>query len=263
MKNVHALFVGLALAPLAQAADPEAGRAKVAAVCAACHGATGVSVSDAIPNLGAQRARYIEAQLKALKEGTRKNPLMNAIAAQLSAEDIANVAAFFAAQPGAAAGARSAFLPNLAKSRVNFPEGYQASFTKYHTINFPATRQVRHYFANPAAIQAAKQGKPLPDGAILLVEVYAARLDADKQPVTGADGFYETEKLLFYTAMARGAGWGSEIPEMLRNGDWNYALFSLDKQPLPGVNQAECLACHKPLNKESYVFTLKPLAAAK
>ena len=87
MKRVIGLSVVLAAsaaAPVARAADVEAGRAKVATVCAACHGAAGVSVSDAIPNLAAQRAGYLEAQLKALKEGTRKNPIMNAIAAQLS-----------------------------------------------------------------------------------------------------------------------------------------------------------------------------------
>ena len=59
------------------------------------------------------------------------------------------------------------------------------------------------------------------------------------------------------TAMARGAGWGKDIPEMLRNEDWNYAVFTTDKQHRPGVNQAECLACHKPLDKVSYTFTLK------
>src|SRR5213592_3247544 len=95
-------------APLADAADLEAGRAKVATVCAACHGANGVSVSDTIPNLAAQRAGYIEAQLKAFKEGTRRaagptspTATMAAIATQLSTDDMANVAAFFAAQPGA------------------------------------------------------------------------------------------------------------------------------------------------------------------
>lgn len=30
-----------------------------------------------------------------------------------------------------------------------------------------------------------------------------------------------------------------------------------------GVNQAECLACHKPLDKTSFTFTLKELAAGK
>jgi cytochrome c553 len=258
-----AAAVLIAAPPLAHAADIEAGKAKVAAVCAACHGASGVSVSDTVPNLAAQRAGYLEAQLKALKEGTRKNPIMNAIAAQLSPEDMANVAAYFAALPGAEKGARSAFLPNLAKSHVSFPEGYKTSFTKYHTINFPATRQVRYYFANKAAVQAAKDGKPLPQGAVLLAEVYSAKLDADKKPLMGADGFFVPEKLLLYTAMATGAGWGKDIPDMLRNGDWNYAIFTTDRQQRPGVNQAECLACHKPLDDKSYVFTLKELAAAK
>jgi cytochrome c553 len=263
MKKLLALSAVVIFSPFAQSADVTAGKARAAAVCAACHGVEGVSVSDAIPNLAAQRPAYLEGQLKAFKEGNRKNPLMNAIAAQLSADDIANVAAHFSAQPGAAAGAKSALLPNVARSHVAFPEGYRDSFTQYHTINFPATRQVRYYFANRAAVQAAKEGRSLPDGSVLFAEVHAARLDADKKPVTGADGFYVADKLLFYTAMARGAGWGAEIPEMLRNENWNYAVFTLDKKPRPGVNQAECLACHKPLDKVSYTFTLKELSQAK
>src|SRR5450759_3288866 len=153
MKKVLGLSVVLAVAPFAQAADIEAGKAKAATVCAACHGANGVSVNDAIPNLAAQRAGYLEAQLKVFKDGTRKqqNPtsptaIMNAIATQLGAEDIANVAAYFASQPGAATGVKSTFLPNLAKTGVTFPEGYKESFTKYLTISFPATRQVRYYY---------------------------------------------------------------------------------------------------------------------
>jgi cytochrome c553 len=263
VRKVLGISLALAVAPVAHAADVEAGKAKVATVCAACHGASGVSVSDSIPNLAAQRAAYLETQLKALKDGSRKNPIMNAIAAQLSPDEIANVAAYFASLPGPATGAKSTFLPNVAKTNVTFPEGYQATFTKYHTINFPATKQVRYYFANKPAAQAAKDGKPLPDGSVLFAEVWAAKLDADGKPVTGADGFFVADKLVGYTAMARNAGWGKDIPDMLRNSDWNYALFTVDKQPRPGVNQAECLACHKPLDKVSYTFTLKQLSEAK
>ena len=256
--------IAVALAvPLAHAADVDAGRAKVTAVCGACHGVTGVSVSEAIPNLAAQRAGYIEAQLKALKDGTRKAPIMNAIATQLSPDEIANVAAYFAALPGAGPAAKSEQWANVAKTGVTFPENYQATFTKYHTINFPATKQVRYYFANPAAVKAAKASKPLPDGSYLFAEVYSAKLDDNKNPVTGTDGFYVADKLLFYTAMARDAGWGKDIPDMLRNEDWNYAVFTTAKQHRPGVNQAECFACHKPLDKVSFTFTLKEIAAAK
>jgi cytochrome c553 len=262
MKKVLGLAAALAFAPLTQAADIDAGKAKVAAVCSACHGANGISVSDAIPNLAAQRAGYLEAQLKALKDGSRKNQVMNAIAAQLSPDDMANVSAFFAAQPGGAASAKSSLLPNLAKTNVTFPEGYRESFTKYHTINFPATRQVRYYYANKTALQAAKDGKPVPDGAVLFVEVHSAKIEAGK-PALGSDGFFVPEKLLFYTAMQSGAGWGKDIPDMLSNGNWNYAVFTTDRQHRPGVNQAECLACHKPLDNTSYLFTLKQLAGSR
>ena len=262
MKRMLALAIAFAGPSLAHAADIETGKARAATVCAACHGANGVSVSDSIPNLAAQREGYLAAQLRALKDGTRKSPVMNAIAAQLSADDIANVAAFFASQPGAPAGARSAFLPNLAATRVTFPQGYRDTFVRYHTINFPATRQVRHFFANRAALQAAKAGQALPDGSVLFAEVYSAKLDAEGKPVVGADGFFVADKLLFYTAMAREAGWGADVPEMLRNENWNYAAFSAEKQPR-SINQAECLACHKPLDKSSYAFTLKELAQAK
>ena len=186
---------------------------------------------------------------------------MNAIASQLSAADISNVAAFFASQPGAAGTVKSALLPNLAKTGVSFPEGYRNTFTWYHTINFPATKQVRYYYANPAAITAAKAGKDLPNGAYLLAEVFSTKLDADKNPIKGSDGFFVADQLLFYTAMQRDAGWGKDIPEMLRNEEWNYGVFTTAKQHRPGVNQAECLACHKPLDKVSYTFTLQQLSA--
>ena len=247
----------------------EAGKAK-AEVCAACHGANGVSVSDTIPNLAGQRALYIENQLKAFKDGLRRpaspaspTATMIAIATQLSPADMTNVAAHFASLPGAnQATQKSAQLPNLAKSNVTFPQDYKQTFVRYHTINFPATRQVRHYFANKAAIDAAKAGRPLPAGSYLFAEVYSAKLDANKQPVKGADGFFEPEKLLLFTAMQSGAGWGKDFPEMLRNADWNYAAFSTDGKHRP-INQAECLGCHVPLSSTSYVFTLKELGAAK
>ncbi|HEX6828714.1 MAG TPA: c-type cytochrome, partial [Burkholderiales bacterium] len=76
MKALFGFSAFLIAVPLSFAADIDAGKAKVASVCAACHGAAGVSVSETIPNLAAQRAGYIEAQLKAFKDGTRKNAIM-------------------------------------------------------------------------------------------------------------------------------------------------------------------------------------------
>lgn len=262
MLALLALLALVAAFGVAQAADVEAGRTKAAAVCAACHGANGISVGDAIPNLAGQKPAYVESQLKALREGSRKNPVMGAIASQLGNDDISNLAAYFATQTGATAAAKSEFLPELVKTGVSFPEQYKSQFTAYHTINFPATRQVRVYYANDVALKAAREGKALPDGSVLFAEVFSARLDADKKPLQGADGLFLPDQLLFYTAMARDAGWGQAIPEMLRNENWNYAVFTAAKQLRPGINQAECLACHKPLDKQSFTFTLDQLGAA-
>lgn len=241
------------------AADAMAGKAKATA-CVACHGGNGVSVAPDIPNLAAQKPKYIESQLKAFRSKTRKNPLMNAMAAQLNDADIANLAAFFSGLPGAAPTAKSALVPTLAATNVTFPANYKSSYTLYTTINFPERKQVRHYYANPVAMKAAREGKPLPHGSAFLVEVYLAKLDDKKMPVKGPDGNLVGAKLVAYTAMETRPGWGASVPEMLRNGDWHYAVFTAGKTLRKGVNHAACFACHKPLDKDSYVFSLKALS---
>lgn len=254
----------LALAPAAALAqNAEAGRAQAQAVCAACHGATGQSVSDTIPHLAGQRQGYLAAQLRALKAGTRKNALMNAMAAQLSNDEINNLAAYFAAQVPAGGSAKSDLLPNLAKTNATLPAGYPAGFTMYQTVNRPDIGQVRYLYANAVALAAARAGQPLPDGSLLVLEQHAAKMDADKKPLAGADGFFQADRLLAYAVMQQGAGWGQAIPEMLRNGDWLYAVFNADKQQRNGVNQAECLACHKPLDKASFTFSYEPMKAKR
>lgn len=262
MRRFVLLCCSVALvAPLVRAAgDAEAGKARAQAVCAACHGANGLSVSDSIPNLAGQRAAYLEAQLRAWKDGSRKNAVMNAIAAQLSADEIPNLAAYFAAQtPGTG---KSAQFAGLSKPPIVFPEKERGSFVRYLTIDMPANKQVRHYLANPVALAAARAGKPLPDGSFILVEAWSARLDADKKPVLGPDGRFIPDQLAGYTAMAREAGWGDSVPDLLRNENWAYTLFNAAGQPRTGFNQAECLACHKPQDKVSYLFTLDKLQAA-
>ena len=253
----------LAMPTLCVPADLAAGKAKAEAVCAACHGANGVSVSDTIPNLAGQKTAYLQSQLRALKAGTRKNAVMGAIAAQLSSDDIGNVAAFFSSLPGAGvASAKSDFLPSLNKTSATLPEGYPARFTMYQTVNRPDINQVRYLYANAVALQAAREGKPLPDGSVLVLEQHASKLGDDKKPVVGSDGFFVKDKLLAYAVMGRDAGWGKDIPEMLRNEDWNYAVYTPEKMVRAGVNQAECLACHKPLDKTSFTFSIEPLMAA-
>ena len=75
----------------------QAGAAK-AAMCFSCHGPDGNSQNPAFPRLAGQNAVYIAEQLRLFHAGTRQNPMMQAMAATLSDQDIDNVAVFFAAQ---------------------------------------------------------------------------------------------------------------------------------------------------------------------
>jgi cytochrome c553 len=77
--------------------DGEAGRRK-AEPCGACHGAAGHSTVALVPILSGQMARYTYLELKDYKEGRRHDPVMSPVAANLSREDMLDLADYFAAQ---------------------------------------------------------------------------------------------------------------------------------------------------------------------
>ncbi|MBX2848316.1 MAG: cytochrome c4 [Acidiferrobacterales bacterium] len=77
------------------AGDAAAGKAK-SAICAACHGAEGISSLPVNPNLAGQVPGYISAQLKAFKSGERVNAIMAGQAASLSDEDMDDLDAYYA-----------------------------------------------------------------------------------------------------------------------------------------------------------------------
>jgi cytochrome c553 len=101
MKMTFSLSVSLLLLALiagpALAGDAAAGAQK-AAICGACHGATGSSVNPEWPNLAGQHESYIVAQLQSFKQAIRDNPLMMPNAAALSDQDMQDLAAHFASQ---------------------------------------------------------------------------------------------------------------------------------------------------------------------
>lgn len=76
------------------AGDAAAGKAK-SATCMACHGADGTSPADLWPNLKGQKNGYLVKQIKAFRDGDRKDPMMSPMAAGLSDEDIDNLAAYY------------------------------------------------------------------------------------------------------------------------------------------------------------------------
>lgn len=95
------------------------------AICAACHAPDGNSVVPDNPKLAGLDADYLERQLKHFKSGDRKSPIMSGMVAALNAEDMRELAEYFASQtakPGVGFEASE-----LAKGKLIFDEGLVAA----------------------------------------------------------------------------------------------------------------------------------------
>jgi cytochrome c553 len=109
MRILHLLYLAsaaFALSPTASVAadisgDPSSGRAK-SSMCAGCHNIPGYKTAFPtvyhVPKIDGQHAAYIVSALRAYKSGERRHPSMRAIAAGLSDQDMADLAAFYSGQ---------------------------------------------------------------------------------------------------------------------------------------------------------------------
>lgn len=104
-KRIAVLLALCFVAAGAQAAgNADAGKQKAVA-CGACHGADGNSLAPTFPKLAGQHEKYLLKQLHDIKSGARNIPTMAGQLDAMSGQDLADIAAYFAAQqasPGAA-----------------------------------------------------------------------------------------------------------------------------------------------------------------
>ncbi len=104
MKGIVNTLLGvlmLAGGPPALADDPAAGR-KIANMCRTCHGIDGYAQIPIAPHIGGEPKEYLEAQLMAFKTGKREHEMMSIVAAGLSAQQISDVAAWYASHSAVA-----------------------------------------------------------------------------------------------------------------------------------------------------------------
>ncbi len=155
--NLASLFALASLAAFPAQADSlvdgsaDAGKSK-AVTCVACHGAEGNSVNALWPNIAGQNAAYIQAQLKAFKDGSRSDPLMSSQAMMLSDQDMADLAVYFEGLPGAAQAVADASL--VTRGEALYRGGNtQTGAAACMACHGPSGR------GNPAALYPALQGQ--------------------------------------------------------------------------------------------------------
>lgn len=88
-------------------------------------------------------------------------------------------------------------------------------------------------YALPVTIDTAKAGLPLPNGTVLVLEVYN----------NGA--------LTDYFVMQKGQDWGLDFAEEVRDGDWHFQQFDPTRQVRRTAFADRCMSCHQGAGADS------------
>lgn len=143
--------------------------------------------------------------------------------------------------------------------KIVFPEGFEKGVL-YATLDRHDVKQFRELYSTKAAVDAMRKGQPIPSGTVLTLVQYRAKVDEKGIPVKGPDGRFVKGDLLAYTVMEKRTGWGTEYPDDIRNGEWEYQAFTADKKVNEKANLKACFQCHKPHEKQDFVMSLASLS---
>lgn len=139
--------------------------------------------------------------------------------------------------------------------RVAYPEGFETAFVRYQVVDRTDRKKARFMYMNQVAWEAARPGTALPDGAILVMEDHAVRMEDAEKPVTDSQGrLIATDEVTGVFVMEKRAGWGADYPDDMRNGDWEYAWFNPDGTRTDKTME-RCFECHKAQAAEDFTFT--------
>jgi len=146
--------------------------------------------------------------------------------------------------------------------KVAFPEGFDKGVL-YTTVDRADNKQYRELYTSQAAVDAAKKGQPMPDGTVVTLVQYKAKLGADGNPEKDANGRFIKADLRQFAVMRKEKGWGAEYPADKKNGEWEYRIFTKDHEWNDKVSAGVCLDCHLPKAGQDFVWSYDDLKKAK
>jgi Cytochrome P460 len=143
--------------------------------------------------------------------------------------------------------------------RITFPADY-LQFDNYLSLDrVQNDDQIIRLYANDIARKAARERRELPSGSVIVGEIYKAKKDKNGNVIESGLGRRIRGKLAAVAVMEKGDGWGKRLPTDLRNGDWDFAIFTPDGAHL-GKDLNACRSCHAPLADTQHLFSLEHLA---
>lgn len=134
---------------------------------------------------------------------------------------------------------------------VPFPKEYKRWPVFLKDVQRPDAEQVRDLYVNPKGA-TTQPGQPFPRGTIFVMENYKAERNAFGMLQKDINGKLYKGQLAKVFIMAKVGVGTADIPETFKNGEWLYAAYGPDGQPLPEDFNV-CRACHLPLASKDFV----------
>ncbi len=144
--------------------------------------------------------------------------------------------------------------------RIEYPKGYQTTFSNYLNAERQNSKQLARFYANDVAVKGIGKDGELSDGSILIMEVYNAKAGPAGKPMRSKklDRLIRGD-LAAVIVKQKGKGWGRDYSgEGMEVGDWEFAGFKSDGSRLD-KNFADCRSCHSALKDTKYVFSYEHL----
>ena len=145
--------------------------------------------------------------------------------------------------------------------KIKFPSDYLKGVL-YQTLDRPDSKQYRELYTQAEVVEAVRKGQPIPHGAVITLVQWSVEQDASGVPLKDSSGRFIKKQIIGHTVMEKRAGWGAEYPPEMRNGEWEYAVFTADGRPneKANANTKACFTCHLPHAKQDFVISLAKLS---
>ena len=125
-------------------------------------------------------------------------------------------------------------------NRATFPKDFD-TYVLYATYDRGSSKE--EAFATPETLAIAKSGQPLPAGTRLVL------------------GIWTDYKLTGYFVMEKGVGWGLDMDEERRTGDWHFQQFDTSGQVKRTAIADRCQSCHGSQADSDFMFTIDRMRA--
>jgi hypothetical protein len=147
--------------------------------------------------------------------------------------------------------------------RSSIDRDYRKTYQYYLRIYAEDKRQIRDFYMNRVMVNSIAKGGTVPVGAIVVLEVYGARVGNDGQPLLDSDGKMMPGPLNVISVMETIDGANRYFPFDVSNGEWIYFFYTDNfEDKTTAEDRLACMQCHKKSEGSQFIFTYNAMSKA-